>query len=59
MPLTASDTRRIVCPLSSSSSNCNDLECHWRSFPYCNPFQVRYFIFVARCAVFLHQQSFL
>jgi len=26
---------------------------------HCNPFKVRYFIFVARCAVRLHLQSFL
>jgi len=43
----------------SKSSKYNVLECPWRSFPYCKPFQVRYFIFVARCAVPLHLQSFL
>jgi len=26
---------------------------------YCKPFKVRYFVFVARCAVPLHLQSFL
>ena len=25
----------------SNSSNCNDLQFPWRSFPYCKPFQVR------------------
>jgi len=35
----------------SNSSNCNDLECPWRSFTYCKPFQVWYFIFVVHCVV--------
>jgi len=43
----------------SNSSNCDDVDCLWRSFLYCKPFQVQYFIFVACRAVTLHQQSFL
>ena len=43
----------------SNSSNHDDLECPWRSFPRCVPFQGRYFVFVARRAVPLHLQSFL
>ena len=31
----------------------------WRSFPYCNPLQIRYLLFVARRAVPLYLQSFL
>ena len=27
----------------SNSSNCNDLECPWGSFPYCKPSHMRYF----------------
>jgi len=42
----------------SNSSNCNDLECR-RSLLYCKPFQVRYFVRVARRAVPLHLQRFL
>jgi len=41
--LTGSDTR-----LRPNSSKCDDFECPWRSFPYCKPFQVRYFVFAAR-----------
>ena len=42
----------------SNSRNCNDLECPWRSFPYCKPFQVQFFVFVVHRAVPLHPQSF-
>ena len=43
----------------SNSSDCNDLECPCRSFPYGKPFQVRYFLLTVRRAVTLHLQSFL
>jgi len=33
----------------SNSTNCNDLECFWRSFPYCKPFQVQYLPSVLWC----------
>ena len=35
----------------SNSSICNDLECLWRSFPYCKLFPMWYFVFVAHCVV--------
>ena len=43
----------------SYSSNCNYLECARRSFPYGKPFQVWYFVFVARHAVPLRLYCFL
>jgi len=46
--------RNVVVTGLSNSSNCNDLECPWRSFPYCKPFQVRYF-----CIVLLFIDLFL
>jgi len=38
---------------------CNDLECPWRLFPYCKPFQVWHFIFVACLMVPVHLRRFL
>ena len=32
----------MICSLSNSSI-CDDLECPWRSFPYCKPFEVHFF----------------
>ena len=43
----------------SNSSNCNDLECLWRSFSYSSPFSEWYFVFMVHCMVHLHLQSFL
>jgi len=42
----------------ANSSNCDDLE-SLKVIPFYRPFQVRYFVFVARRAVPLHLQSFL
>ena len=42
-----------------AATNCDVLECPWRSFSYYKPFQVRFFVSVARRAVPLHVQSFM
>ena len=49
----------ILIYILSNSSNCNDFEDPWSSFPYCKLFQVWYFIFVVCHAVPLNPQSFL
>jgi len=54
-PLTGSDTWYGL----SSSSNCNDLECPWKSFLYCRPFKVWYFAIMARHWSLCMLQSFL